>query len=94
VRDFVVQKLKCVQKLTFCSIKRKENPSDKKSCFITSAPGGGGGTRTKKQWKKVFSFIGHEVLFYETPFLHRATRNYVCGQSEEAAVVAGREFWD
>jgi hypothetical protein len=29
--------------------------------------------------KKFFLFIGHEVLFYEMPFLHRARRNYVCG---------------
>jgi hypothetical protein len=41
-------------------------PSAKKSCFSTSAPGGGGGARVlkqlflarekKNQWKKVFSF--------------------------------------
>jgi hypothetical protein len=42
-------------------------------------------TRTKKQWKKVFLFIEHEVLFYETPFLHRARRNYVCGACETTA---------
>jgi hypothetical protein len=33
----------------------------------------------KKKGKKFFLFIEHEVLFYETPFLHRATRIYVCG---------------
>jgi hypothetical protein len=44
-------------------------------------------------------FIGHEVLFYETPFLHRARRNYVCGairkQSEEVSSSGGSslEFW-
>jgi hypothetical protein len=26
-----------------------------------------------------------EVLFYETPFLHRARTIYVCGQSEEVS---------
>jgi hypothetical protein len=33
----------------------------------------------KKKGKKFFLFIGHKVLFFETPFLHRARRNYVCG---------------
>jgi hypothetical protein len=35
--------------------------------------------------KKFFLFIEHEVLFYETPFLHRARRNYVCGACETTA---------
>jgi hypothetical protein len=33
----------------------------------------------KNSGKKFFLFIEHEVLFYETPFLHRARRIYVCG---------------
>jgi hypothetical protein len=33
----------------------------------------------KNSGKKFFLLIEHEVLFYETPFLHRATRIYVCG---------------
>jgi hypothetical protein len=64
--------------------------SAKKSCFSTSAPGLFS-TRTKKQWNKVFSFIEHEVLFYETPFLHRAGTIYVCGQSEEVSSSGGVE---
>jgi hypothetical protein len=32
----------------------------------------------KNSGKKFFLFIEHEVLFYETPFLHRARGNYVC----------------
>jgi hypothetical protein len=35
--------------------------------------------KQKNSGKKFFLFIEHEVLFYETPFLHRARRNYVCG---------------
>jgi hypothetical protein len=74
--------------ITIYSIKRKENFFS--LFFFRVLKTALFSTRTKKQLKKVFSFIGHEVLFYETPFLHRATRNYVCWQSEEAAVVAGR----
>jgi hypothetical protein len=50
----------------------------------------------KNSGQKFFLFIGHEVLFYETPFLHRARRNYVCGQSEEVSRSDGSslEFWD
>jgi hypothetical protein len=54
----------------------------------------------KKGGKKFFLFIGHEVLFYGTPFLHCARRNYVCGairkQSEEVSSSGGSslEFWD
>jgi hypothetical protein len=54
----------------------------------------------KKNGKKFFIFIEHEVLFYETPFLHRARRNYVCGairkQLEEVSSSGGSslEFWD
>jgi hypothetical protein len=70
--------------------------SAKKSCFITSVPGGGGvGARVIKQLflarkqknrgKKFFLFIEHEVLLYETPFLQRASRNYVCGACETTA---------
>jgi hypothetical protein len=32
----------------------------------------------KKKGNKFFLFIEHEVLFYETPFLHRTRRNFVC----------------
>jgi hypothetical protein len=32
----------------------------------------------KNSGKKFFLFIGHEVMFFETPFLHPARRNYVC----------------
>jgi hypothetical protein len=39
----------------------------------------------KNSGKKFFLFIGHEVLFYETPFLHRPRRNYVCGACETTA---------
>jgi hypothetical protein len=35
--------------------------------------------RKENSGKKFFLFIKHEVLFYETPFLHRARRNYLCG---------------
>jgi hypothetical protein len=55
----------------------------------------GGGARVIKQLflaleqknsgKKFFLFIEHEVLFYETPFSHRARRNYVCGACETTA---------
>jgi hypothetical protein len=50
----------------------------------------------KNSEKKFFLFIEHEVLFYETPFFHRARRNYVCGQSEEVSSSGGSslEFWD
>jgi hypothetical protein len=45
----------------------------------------------KKKGKKFFLFIEHEVLFYETPFLHRARRIYFCGAAALARpVVAGR----
>jgi hypothetical protein len=46
--------------------------------------------------QKFFLFIEHEVLFYETPFLHRTRRIYVCGQSEEVGSSGGSslEFWD
>jgi hypothetical protein len=47
----------------------------------------------KNSGKKFFLFIGHEVLFYETPFLHRTRRNYVCGaikkQREEVSRSGG-----
>jgi hypothetical protein len=46
--------LKRCKKITICSIKRKENFF---SLFFFS-------TRTKKQWKKVVSFIGHEVFVF------------------------------
>jgi hypothetical protein len=54
----------------------------------------------KNSGKKFFLFIGHEVLFYEKPFLYRARRNYVCGairkQSEDVSSSGGSslEFWD
>jgi hypothetical protein len=54
----------------------------------------------KNSGKKFFLFIRHKVLFYETPFLHPARRNYVCGairkQSEEVSSSGGSslEFWD
>jgi hypothetical protein len=54
--------------ITICSIKRKENFF---SPFLAR--------EQKKQWKKFFLFIGHKVLFFETPVLHRARRDYVCG---------------
>jgi hypothetical protein len=45
----------------------------------------------KNSGKKFFLFIGHEVLFYETPFLHGAIRIYFCGATTLARpVVAGR----
>jgi hypothetical protein len=50
--------------------------------------------------KKFFLIIEHEVLFYETPFLHPARTNYVCGanrkQSEEVSSSgeSSLEFWD
>jgi hypothetical protein len=53
----------------------------------------------KKQGKKLFLFIGHEVLFFKTTCI-RARRNYVCGairkQSEEVSSSGGSslEFWD
>jgi hypothetical protein len=77
--------------------------SAKKSCFITSAPGGRGGGRQKNSGKKFFLFIEHEVLFYETPFLHSARRIFVCGATalarphlEEVSSSGGSslEFWD
>jgi hypothetical protein len=39
----------------------------------------------KNSGNKFFLFIEHEVLFYETPFLYRARRNYVCGACEMTA---------
>jgi hypothetical protein len=60
-------------------------------------------TRTKNSGKTFFIFIEHEVLFYETPFLHRARRIYVCGATAlaiphlEEVSSSGRsslEFWD
>jgi hypothetical protein len=39
----------------------------------------------KNSGKKFFLFMEHEVLFYETPFLQRASRNYVCGACERTA---------
>jgi hypothetical protein len=55
---------------------KKKGTSDKTALFST---------RTKNSGKKFFLFIEHEVLFYETPFLHRARRNYVCGAVETTA---------
>jgi hypothetical protein len=50
----------------------------------------------KNSGKKFFLFIEHEVLFYETPFLHSETRIYFCGQSEEGSISGGMspEFVD
>jgi hypothetical protein len=60
--------------ITICSIKRKENFF---SLFLAR--------EQKNSGKKFFLFMGHEVLFYETSFLHRARRNYVCGACETTA---------
>jgi hypothetical protein len=58
-----------LQIITICSIKRKDNFF---SLFFLAR-------EQKNSGNKLFLFIGHEVLLYETPFLHRARRNYVCG---------------
>jgi hypothetical protein len=59
-----------------------------KRAVLSRVPGGGGAQvikllflarEQKNSGKKFFLFIGHEVLFYETPFLHGTRRNYVCG---------------
>jgi hypothetical protein len=68
-----------LKNFNYFSIKRKENFF---SLFFLAR-------EQKKQWKKVFSFFEHEVLFYETPFLHRAGTIYVCGQSEEVSSSGG-----
>jgi hypothetical protein len=51
--------------ITIYSIKRKENLFS--LVFLAR--------EQKNSGKKFFLFIGHEVLFYETPFLHRPRRN-------------------
>jgi hypothetical protein len=64
---------------------------------------GGGHENKKTVEKSFFFFIKHEVLFYETPFLHRTRRIYVCGATalarphlEEVSSSGGLslEFWD
>jgi hypothetical protein len=62
------------------------NHVKKHSCFVQTE--GYNYLFDKKKGKKFF-FIGHEVLFYETLFLHRARRIYVCGQSEEVSSSGG-----
>jgi hypothetical protein len=95
--------------ITICSIKRKENFFSlvffrvlKRAVLARVRRVEGGGTsaktalfstRTKKQWKKVFSFFEHAVLFYETPFLHRAGTIYLCGQSEEVSSSGGSSLF-
>jgi hypothetical protein len=60
--------------------------SAKNSCFITSAPL----AREQKTVETVFYFIGHEVLFYETPFYTAIEETRSVGSQKKSAVVAGR----
>jgi hypothetical protein len=100
--------------ITICSIKRKENFfslvffSSAKRAVLSRLRRVEGGARflareQKKSGKKFFLFIGHEVLFYETPFLHGARQIYVCGgtalarphlQEVSSSGGSSHEFWD